>query len=152
MANTKTEYQAEYCGLVCTPQMPRPRQVQLCKDGASETHVVGGPMQESKLNIDSKRLPVCDEDFVAQVYGSEDRASHRVEHRWKDPRWSDPVRCGICALYEPAERDPPNRGNWYLYRSTIVDPLRTPCQPLTVPDVHKLRYLHNNYMSQDDWY
>jgi|SRR6218665_1648823 len=28
----------------------------------------------------------------------------------------------------------------------------TPYPPLPVPDVHKLRYMHNNYMTPDDWY
>lgn len=55
-------------------------------------------------------------------------------------------------LYEPAQRDSPNRGNWYVYRSTLPDPRCTPCKPLAVPDVHKLRYMSNNYMTADDWY
>jgi len=55
-------------------------------------------------------------------------------------------------LYERAQRDPPNRGNWYVYRSTLPDPRCTPCEPLTVPEVHKLRYMANNYMTADDWY
>lgn len=38
-----------------------------------------------------------------------------------------------------------------LDRSSVVQTF-TPYPPLPVPDVHKLRYMHNNYMTPDDWY
>lgn len=158
MAHGVSEYTEEYCGLTCnTRKTAGERTVgksdfQQCHKSLDE-QPVGGRLQTKQYELDgATRLPACDEDFVSQVYGSADRGTHRVEARWKDPRWSDPLRCNNCILYEPTHRDPPNRGNWYLYRSTVTDPLKTPCQTLTVPDVHKLRYLHNNYMTTDDWY
>ena len=74
-------------------------------------------------------------------------------HIWQNPRWNDAMRAeNHAGVYERAQRDPPNRGNWYVYRSTLPDPRCTPCKPLTVPDVHELRYLASNYMTADDWY
>lgn len=39
-----------------------------------------------------------------------------------------------------------------VYRTTMVDPMYPPVQPLTAVGVHKLRYMTNNYMTADDWY
>lgn len=97
-------------------------------------------------------LPVYDADNVATVYSEADRGTHRIQPQWRDPRCPPEMRAANSTLYEPAERDPPNRNNFYVYRTTLVDALDTPCRPLAVPDVHKLRYMHNNYMTSDDWY
>lgn len=35
--------------------------------------------------------------------------------------------------------------------STKCDLCGMECESLSVPDVHKLRYLHNRYMTADDW-
>lgn len=75
-----------------------------------------------------------------------------IESTWRDPRLVNAVRAAHAPVYEPLQRDPPNCGNWYVYRSTLVDPLTTPCQYLTVPDVHKLRYLKGNYNTAEDWF
>lgn len=93
--------------------------------------------------------PTFDEDFVAAAYSKENRGTHNAQPAWEG---SQPVRASNSTLYETADRDPCNRQMFNTYRSTLVDPLKTPCDPLPVPDVHKLRYMHNNYMSPDDWY
>jgi hypothetical protein len=96
-----------------------------------------------------------DSNFVATVHSQAQRGTHRIEPAWRDPRWSAPQRITTKTLYEPNERDPPNRHNFFLYKSTQVDPLTTgplSAMPLAVPDVHKLRYMHNCYMTPDDWY
>ena len=98
------------------------------------------------------RLPVYDENYVATVYNAADQGTHRIAPEWKDPRWADPMRAKTATLYEPRDRDPPNRNNPYIYRSTLINAMDTPFRPLAVPDVHKLRYMHNDYMSHDDWY
>lgn len=97
-------------------------------------------------------LPCVDSDFVAQVYSESERGTHRVAPQWHDPRWSDARRADSSTLYEPSQRDPPNRNNFYVYRTTAIDAFNTPAKPLTVPDVHKLRYMSNTYMTPDDWY
>jgi len=102
--------------------------------------------------INQRGLPAADESFVATVYSESERGTHRAEPGWRDPRWSNPTRAANSTLYETSERDPPHRQQLYVYKSTLVDPLNTPCQPMPAPDVHKLRYMHNNYMTCDDWY
>ncbi|KAK2184599.1 hypothetical protein NP493_258g01025 [Ridgeia piscesae] len=97
-------------------------------------------------------LPVYDQDFVANVYNQADRGTHRVHPQWEDPRWSTMAHATTTTLYQPSDRDPPHRNTYCVYRTTLVDPLYPPVQPLSVPDVHKMRYMQNNYMTADDWY
>ena len=140
------------CASACsTEEQP---QVTLCSKNQSRQigNSVHVPHKEPELGRVHQRLPACDEDFIAQVYNEADRGTHRVEPGWRDPRWSDPMRPNDYILYEPAQRDPPNRSNFYVYRSTITDPMTTPCHPLTAPDIHKLRYMQNSYTAPDDWY
>jgi hypothetical protein len=150
-----TEYKEAYCTAVHKPANFMHDFI-MCK-ARPEDQPVGGNVTLLKRTapdaVPPPRLPACDEDFVATVYTSADHGTHRVESRWQDPRWSDPMRAENDAnLYEVAQRDPPNRGNWYVYRATVPDPQCTPCKPLSVPDVHKMRYMSNNYMTADDWY
>ncbi|ELU01620.1 hypothetical protein CAPTEDRAFT_227906 [Capitella teleta] len=97
-------------------------------------------------------VPAFESDFVAEVYKRENRGTHNAQPKWKDQRLPQPVRAANSTLYETADRDPCQRKTFEMYKSTAVDALSTPCAALTVPDVHKLRYMHNNYMSADDWY
>lgn len=154
-----SEYYESYCLPKTTKRSGLP-EVVLCNK-SEYTQPVGGPYGLMRRQVASEslhapptqtRLPVYDEEFVATVYSEADRGTHRIKPKWQDPRWSDAMRAGNATLYDPPNRDPPNRGNWYAYRTTLTDAAKTPCQPLTVPDVHKLRYMHNNYMSADDWY
>src|SRR6218665_1940863 len=127
MANVKTTYQEAYCmepkKSECKPE------VLLCLKPL-DNQPVGGPWavtrkSDEKARI-AQRLPACDEAFFTQVYSEADRGTHRIEPAWRDPRWTDAMRADNSTLYEPAQRDPPNRGNWYVYRSTMADPLTTP--------------------------
>jgi hypothetical protein len=151
----ETEYKEAYCTSV-SKRTNIHHDFAMCEK-TLDVQPVGGRMTALKRTAPSSvpppRLPACDEDYVATVYTSADHGTHRIEPRWADPRWTDAMRADNQAgLYEPAQRDPPNRGNWYVYRSTLPDPRCTPCKPLSVPDVHKLRYMANNYMTADDWY
>lgn len=159
-----TEYQDEYCGMggsggkgLIKSSKDQPTTFPDCTK-SYDIQPVGGRMQEKARAEALKRsqtamgLPVFDSDFVTTAYSAADRGCHRVAPHWRDPRWSDATRIDSTTLYHPADRDPPNRPNFYVYRSTLVDALDTPCKPLAVPDVHKLRYMHNDYMSHDDWY
>jgi len=146
MADEKKEYQAEYADLVSTAKMippkeelelyeagetlrpnegqpckddelPRHRQVEPREDRATETHAVDGEMQESKLTIDSKRLPVCVQDFVAQVCDGKKRIVRDLEG-------VDLIR-SISILCKQTKSDPT--------RSTEKDPQRsTTWRPLTM--------------------
>ena len=113
---------------------------------------VGGRMAAKKQAEEAERLATMDQDLVCQSYSSSEQGTHRIQPKRQDPRWSDPVRTSDATLYDSSRRDPPNRETSFLYRSTFTDALMTPCQPLAVPDVHKLRYMNNNYMTADDWY
>ena len=177
MASGNSEYQAEYCGY----GGPVPGSSSTSGGvGASngykpcsksyDVQPVGGKMQAEAREaaahaaaygpggtgpMASKTgtgLPVYDEDYVATVYSETQRGTHRVQPQWVDPRWTPDRRIATSALYERSERDPPHRQNFYMYRSTLVDAVDTPSKALTVPDVHSLRYMHNNYMTPDDWY
>ena len=177
MASGNSEYQVEYCGLGGTVAgslstsggVGATNGYKPCSK-SFESQPVGGKMQAAAREAAEQSvmlrpggsglmasqtgsgLPVYDEDFVTTVYSESQRGTHRVLPQWVDPRWTPDRRIASSALYERSERDPPHRQNFYLYKSTLIDPVNTPCKPLTVPDVHSLRYMHNNYMSPDDWY
>ena len=181
MAGNNSEYQAEYCGYGGSvpgsssgPGIGEGSGYKPCSK-SYDVQPVGGKMQETarkqalaeqamgyipaqqrgchgQAMQNSTGLPACDENFVATVYSDTERGTHRVQPQWIDPRWTPEKRIGTSTLYERSERDPPHRQNFYVYRSTLVDAASTPCEALTVPDVHSLRYMHNNYMSPDDWY
>ena len=124
-----------------------------CTKGYDEQPVGGRAQARARAAAKGQgRLPAHDADFVATVYSGQDRGTHRIQPHWRDHRWDDEMRAGTSTLYEPADRDPANRNNWYIYRTTLIDSIDTPCKPLAVPDVHKLRYMQNNYMTADDWY
>jgi len=164
MANIPSEYKAEYCGFGGA----RPSILKSTKDQPAvfpdvrvnyDKQPVGGRAQAAARQRPHTCLPVYDSDLVTTVYSGADQGTHRIApYHWRDSRWSDPQqvtntqRIDQGTLYHPEDRDPTNRPNFYVYRSTLVDALDTPCRPLTVPDVHKLRYMHNDYMSYDDWY
>ena len=155
-----TEYQEEYCG--------KGGRTRSSPEGAQNTFIacsksydvqpVGGRCQANARHaVDgraaaTKGFPVQDTDFVASTFSGADQGHHRVAPQWRDPRWSDETRIANSTLYETGDRDPANRNNFHVYRSTVIDPLSTPATPLAVPDVHKLRYMHNDYMTADDWY
>lgn len=157
---THSEYQGEYCGLGSTVSgggggRGQASSIMPCSKSLEEQPVGGRAQARVAADAAShsgRGLPVRDADFVGEVYSGTDRGTHRVQADWHDPRWSDARRADSSTLYEPAARDPPNRNNYYVYRTTLVDALTTPATPLAVPDVHKLRYMHNNYMTCDDWY
>jgi len=179
--STRTEYQEEYCGMKSGGSgggggNGGPTIFPDCQKSYEEQPVGGRAQFNFKQKMKQRitiqqapptaasrtasapgggRLPVYDEDFVATVYSEADRGTHRITPEWnqsKDPRWADPMRATTATLYEPADRDPPNRNNPYVYRSTLINAMDTPFKPLAVPDVHKLRYMHNDYMTHDDWY
>ena len=181
MAAGRTEYQEEYCGMGGKgggrggSKKGGPAPIVPCSKSEDEQPVGGRCAARYREALDKAAaeraamqsgtagtaqgaatkkwpMPAFDEDFVAAVYSKEDRGTHKAQPTWRDPRWSEPVRADNATLYEPADRDPCNRNNMHVYKSTLVDPLKTPCDPLPVPDVHKLRYMHNNYMTPDDWY
>ena len=156
MASGKTEYQEEYCGMHGS-KSGRGKSATGTSDvigctKSYEVQPVGGRMAAKKQAEEAQRLATMDQEFVCQSYSSSEHGTHRILPKWQDPRWSDPVRTSDATLYDSSRRDPPNRETSFLYRSTFTDALMTPCQPLAVPDVHKLRYMNNNYMTADDWY
>ena len=96
-------------------------------------------------------VPVYDEDYVATVYNESERGTHRIQPHWRSVR--DVTRADTATLYEPADRDPCKRKNFsHIYKTTAIDAPNTPYVPLSVPDVHKFRYMHGTYMTGDDWY
>ena len=111
-----------------------------------------GPMIDTVRHNNPSSLPVIESDHVAQVYSDAERGTHRVQRMWNDPRWSADARFDTQHLYDPCYRDPAMRQMHYMYNTTRMDALNGPSRPLNVPDVHKLRYMHNNYMTKDDWY
>ncbi len=127
---------------------------------AAENGMLPSGLQETGYNqvrpINGTSLAgatVYDADFIATNVSESDRGVHRAEPQWRDPRWTEAMRINNSTLYEEAERDPPNRNNMYVYQTTRIDPLLTgPSYALAVPDVHKLRYMHGEYMCHDDWY
>lgn len=162
---SNSEYQVEYCGLgggfgggsgshggQGGGMIPCSKSLEEQPVGGKSQARARAAVMASATSKTGRGLPAHDADFVAQVYSGTDRGTHRVQPEWKDPRWSDEMRASSSTLYNPAARDPPNRNSTYVYRTTLVDSLQTPCYPLPVPDVHKLRYMQNNYMTQDDWY
>ena len=160
----RTQYQDEYCHMKGGGKETKGGSSGSNASGLipcskpEEVQPVGGRMQAKAFaeaearQAEKQRLPAYDESFVATVYSSGDRGTHRKQNQWHDSRWFDPTRIEAATLYEPADRDPPNRNNFYVYRTTLIDAMDTPCKPLTVPDVHKLRYMQNQYMTCDDWY
>ena len=160
-ANTgTTEYQEEYCGTGTRMS----KAAEYTHTGVvgpifnEDIQPVGGRLQaQARAKAEAiaqaqKGHPVYDSDFVSVVYSGADQGHHRAEPGWRDPKWTPSTRAANLTLYEPADRDPANRNQFIVYRSTLIDPLHTPAKPLPVPDVHKLRYMNNNYMCGDDWY
>ena len=147
-----SEYYDEYCvGSKKVPGAVKPTPIVPCRK-PEDVEPVGGRAQARAAAATKVGLPVVDGDFVATQYNAADRGTHRVQPQWRDPRWSDGTRISSSTLYEPADRDPANRNNFYVYKSTQINPLDTPCRPMAVPDVHKLRYMHGTYVTYDDWY
>ena len=164
MCASRTEYQESYCGLsggglgrskggkdATGALTPCSKSYDLQPVGGLAQARAQAEAQNASQGY-AQGLAAYDEDNVATVYSGADRGTHRIQPQWRDPRCPPDMRAANSTLYEPAERDPPNRNNFYVYRTTLVDALDTPCKPLAVPDVHKLRYMHNNYMTADDWY
>ena len=155
----KSEYQDEYCGGFGVKKSPGPAPLIACSK-SYDIQPVGGRMQAKNKAATGRAtgratgLPVYDGDYVTTVYNEADRGYHRVQPQWNDPKWTPEMRAGNSTLYEPRDRDPPNRNNFYVYKSTLIDPMKTGpvTMPLSVPDVHKLRYMNNNYMTPEDWY
>lgn len=148
-----TEYWDSYCGAPGGTKAESPVPMKETVSKSYELQPVGGRNQSLRDNtLQGGGLPAYDENFVATVYSEAERGTHRVVPHWRDHRWSDSMRAANSTLYNPAERDPANRNNFYVYRTTRIDAIDTPMTPLTVPDVHKLRYMQNQYMSPDDWY
>ena len=163
-----TEYQEEYCGrgggsggggggTVMKSSKDQPTTFPECTKSFEEQPVGGRVQERARAEAQARAqtatgLPAYDTGLVSTVYSEADRGCHRVGYSWRDPRWSDATRIDSSTLYHPADRDPPNRPNFYVYKSTLVDAMDTPCKPLAVPDVHKLRYMHTDYMTYDDWY
>jgi hypothetical protein len=88
------------------------------------------------------------------------RAHQRQPQRdlsWKFHDVSEPLRCDHVIMYEPIGRHLWNENNMYAFGAAY--PIRREMKeadnmfanPLPVPDVHKLRYMSNNYMTPDDW-
>ena len=153
MGTYKSEYMDEYCsapgGTKAAEQVPLK---ETCGKSYDKQPIGGKNQAARDRALQEASLPVYDADFVATVYSESERGTHRIQPHWRDHRWTEPMRAENSSLYEPADRDPANRNNFYVYRTTSINPYDTPCKPLTVPDVHKLRYMHNNYMCGDDWY
>ena len=150
-----SEYYDEYCvGAKNTPGAIKPTPLVACRKNEDIEPVGGKAQARAKAAVESQTvgLPIVDGAFVATKYTAAEQGTHRMQPQWRDPRWSNGERISSTTLYEPADRDPSKRNNFYVYETTRIDPLNTPCKPLAVPDVHKLRYMHGTYMTGDDWY
>jgi len=67
MANEKTEYQDAYSAATCGARQPRvPHDFKMCTKDEG-TQPVGGRLSQKNALKEAHRLPICDEDFVAQV-------------------------------------------------------------------------------------
>jgi hypothetical protein len=87
-------------------------------------------------------LTMYESDFITTNHSAADQGTHRMAQNVPNS-----------TLYNPAERDPPTRDpSFYMYRSSAIEAMRTGPPALAVPDVHKLRYMHGDYMTHDDWY
>lgn len=149
-----TEYYDEFC-LNYKNRRRAPAKITIfpCKK-TEEVQPVGGRAQAHARELMAKRMkPIIEApSHVATHYVSADHGCHRVGPQWRDNRWSGAMRADASSLYDPADRDPRNRPNFYVYQSTRIDPLWTPVKPMACPDVHKLRYMHGTYVTPDDWY
>ncbi len=79
----------------------------------------------------------------------------RVQPKWRDAN-APPSAGTQASSANPATRaegDFKKRRQTHVYQTTQDNaPRPSPCPVMTVPEVHKLRYMHNNYMTGDDWY
>ena len=164
-----SEYYDEYClGFRNKPLSNKPVLIPPCRK-SEDIEPVGGRNQERARRAMMERCKKqqqqqqqqltgsagcsgIDGALVATRFTSSERGTHHVQPQWRDPRWSDAGRFTTSTLYNPADRDPSFRNQFYMYNTTRIDPMLTPCKPMAVPDVHKLRYMHGTYMSPDDWY
>lgn len=159
-----TEYQVEYCGIGTRMNKSADggNGGTGCSTGSGaikneDIQPVGGRVQaRARAEADARLAAmkasgqqINDSDFVAVVMNSSDSAHHRMQPAWSNPNWTPNMRAVNTTLYNPADRDPCHRNDFTVYRSTLIDSHNT---PMAVPDVHKLRYMHNEYMTGDDWY
>ena len=176
----RTEYQVEYCGMKGKGKggagggKGGPEGLTPCRHN-EDVQPVGGKVQARFRDEMLKRksaaraatlrteeypraaeepYPVTayDGDFICSQVNASEQGTHRVQPKWRDPNMTAPTRVDSSTLYEPADRDPKKRKQLYMYKSTQMHMPNSPYAPLAVPDVHKLRYMHGNYMTGDDWY
>ena len=176
----KTEYQEEYCGMKGKGKGGGrgngggPSALIPCRHN-EDVQPVGGRTQakfreemlqkrqaarEVALHTGSypraaeESFPVTayDGDYVCSQINASEQGTHRVQPTWRDPNMTAPTRVANSTLYEPADRDPRKRKQLYMYTTTQIHAPNSPYAPLAAPDVHKLRYMHGNYMTGDDWY
>ena len=147
---TISEYYDEYC-------------IKKNKDSAKNTVVpeiranelkqpVGGKKTHELLTTISKQNASANQQTNSQLTNSQRDLS------WKFNDVSEPMRADHIIMYEPIGRHLWNENNMYALgaaypiRRELKDGENPFSSPLAVPDVHKLRYMHNNYMTPDDWY
>lgn len=159
-APTVSEYYDEYC-LRSSSKKNASKSNTVAEIQANETkQPVGGRQQEKLRNA---RLATANQSRQNDMLSSTatQRAHQRQPQRdlsWKFHDVSEPLRCDHVIMYEPIGRHLWNENNMYAFgaaypiRREMKEAENMFANPLPVPDVHKLRYMSNNYMTLDDWY
>lgn len=120
-----SEYQEEYCGL----------------GGGTTGKGSGGDKGGPTI------FPVCRKSYDIQPVGG------RMQKKYRDAL--------IAKIASPNPTDiPPAKTSYQMDidptigsdRGKNTFPMTTCNGAMAVPDVHKLRYMHNDYMTRDDWY
>ncbi len=152
-----TEYQEEYCGMGGKSGGGKGKgrkqdPVEPCTKNL-DIQPVGGRVgakarEERRKELADKGQEVPGEDD-STVYVDDYCLAHGLQKG--DNGQGNPALSDTARMTQLADQDPENRGKYYMYHSHEIEAMRQ-AKAMAAPDIHKLRYMSNNYMTGDDWH